>query len=183
MDLKGYRVAILATNGFEQEELLEPRKALDDAGATTRVVAPEGDKIRGWDHTNWGTSVRVDLEVREASPTDFDALLLPGGVLSPDKLRMDAAAVSFARAFFDSEKPVAAICHGAQTLVDAGVLRGRRMTSYAAIKTDMKNAGAEWVDEAVVIDGNFLTSRNPGDIPAFNQAMVELFAKRMPEHA
>lgn len=180
MELKGIRVAILATDGFEQIELIEPRKALDEAGAVTSIVAPHGGKIKGWDEDDWGKSVKVDLEVQRASPADFDALFLPGGVLNPDQLRMDPAAVSFARSFFDFDKPVAAICHGPQTLVEAGVLRGRRMTSYAAIKTDMKNAGAEWVDEPVVIDGNLLTSRNPGDIPAFSKAMVELFAQMAP---
>ena len=180
MDLQGLRVAILATDGFEQVELLEPRKALDEAGAHTKIVAPEGGKIRAWNEKDWGKSVKVDVEVKRAAPQDFDALLLPGGVLSPDQLRMNPAAVSFARSFFDFDKPVAAICHGAQTLIEAGVLRGRKMTSYEAVKTDMKNAGADWVDEPVVIDGNFLTSRNPGDIPAFNEAMRKHFAQYAP---
>ena len=180
MNLHDLRVAILATDGFEQVELFEPLEALRKAGADARIVAPEGGKIKGWDETDWGKSVRVDLEVRRARPADFDALFLPGGVLNPDQLRMDPAAVSFARSFFDFDKPVAAICHGPQTLVEAGVLRGRRMTSYAAIKTDMKNAGARWVDEPVVVDGNLLTSRNPGDIPAFIDAMLQLFAERVP---
>lgn len=179
MRLRGLTVAILATDGFEQVELIEPRKALEDAGATTRVVAPAGDQIRGWAVTNWGITIDVDVEVRRASPSDFDALLLPGGVLSPDKLRQDAASVSFARTFFDSGKPVAAICHGPQTLIEAGVLRGRHMTSYSAIRTDLENAGAVWVDQPVVIDGNLLTSRNPDDIPDFNQAMVNHFAQNV----
>lgn len=183
MPLKGLRVAILATNGFEQVELVEPRKALDEAGAETQIVAPEGGHIRGWDRTDWGESVEVDVEVQRAQPSDFDALFLPGGVLNPDKLRMEPAAVSFARWFFDFDKPVAAICHGPQTLVEAGVLRGRRMTSYAAIKTDMRNAGAEWVDEPVVRDGNLITSRNPGDIPQFTRAMLQHFTELAPAPA
>ena len=183
MPLQGLRVAILATDGFEQVELIEPRKALDEAGAITTIVAPHGGKIKAWDEDDWGKSVKVDLEVERASPAQFDALFVPGGVLNPDQLRMNQAAVSFARSFFDFDKPVASICHGPQLLVETGALRGRRMTSYSSVKTDMKNAGAEWVDEPTVVDGNLLTSRNPGDIPAFNQAMLELFAQMVPAGA
>ena len=175
--LEGLRVAILATDGFEQVELTEPRNALDEAGATTHVIAPKGGQIKAWDETDWGISVDVDATLDEATPQDYDALLLPGGVLNPDNLRTNEQAVSFARTFFDEDKPVAAICHGPQTLIEADVLRGRRMTSYAAIQTDLKNAGAEWVDEEVVIDGNLITSRKPDDLPAFNEAIAREFAK------
>lgn len=173
--LNDTRVAILLTDGFEEVEMVEPREALDDAGATTHLVAPDGETVDAWDHTDWGDTYEVDVALADATPDDYDALLLPGGVLNPDNLRTNDEAVAFARSFFEAGKPVAAICHGAQTLIEAGVLDGRRMTSYNAVKTDMKNAGAEWVDEAVVVDGAFVTSRNPDDIPAFNDAIVELF--------
>lgn len=175
--LEGLRVAILATDGFEQVELTEPRKALDEAGATTHVIAPKSGSIKAWDETDWGTTVDVDATLDEATPQDYDALLLPGGVLNPDHLRVNKKAVSFAHTFFDEGKPVAAICHGPQTLIEADVLRGRRMTSYASVQTDLKNAGANWVDEEVVVDGNLITSRKPDDIPAFNQAIIREFAK------
>lgn len=175
--LNDIRVAILATDGFEQVELIEPRKALDAAGATTMVVAPKPGSIKGWNHTDWGESVPVDRTLDEASPDDFDALFLPGGVLSPDKLRMDEKAVSFVRAFFSTGKPVAAICHGPQTMIDAEVVKGRTMTSYPAIRKDLINAGADWVDQEVVVDDGLITSRNPDDIPAFSEAIVHEFAQ------
>ena len=174
--LDGIRVAILVTDGFEQVELLEPRNALNEAGATTLVVAPEPGTVRGWNHTDWGERVEVDVVLDEAEENDFDALLLPGGVLNPDKLRMNDQAVDFVRSFFEDGKPVAAICHGAQTMIDAGVVEGRRMTSYAAIRQDLKNAGASWVDQAVVVDNGLISSRNPDDIPAFNEAVISEFA-------
>lgn len=180
-ELSDIRVAILLTDGFEEVEMVEPRKALDEAGATTHLVAPDGGSVTAWDHTDWGDTYDVDVALDEAEPKDYDALLLPGGVLNPDNLRTNDAAVAFARAFFDADKPVAAICHGAQTLIEAGVLEGRRMTSYNAVKTDIKNAGADWVDEEVVVDGVFVTSRNPDDIPAFNEAIVNVFARRSAE--
>ena len=175
--LDGRTIAILATDGFEQVEMTEPRKALDDAGATTHLIAPKDGTIRGWNHTEWGDAFDVDVTLDEARPEDYDALLLPGGVLNPDQLRINDEAVAFARSFFDDDKPVAAICHGPQTLIESGVVEGRRMTSYEAIKTDLKNAGAHWVDDAAVVDGNLVTSRNPDDIPAFNQHMIDLFAR------
>lgn len=175
--LDGIRVAILATNGFEQVELIEPRQALDDAGATTHVIAPEEGSIRGWDHTDWGDDVAVDRTVDAVSVEDYDALMLPGGVLNPDKLRMNQKAVAFVRDFFKSGKPVAAICHGPQMLIEAGVVKGQRLTSYPAVKTDLQNAGADWVDEEVVVEGNLITSRKPDDIPRFSEAMVEQFAR------
>lgn len=174
--LEGLKVAIIATNGFEQVELTEPRKALSEAGAMTEVVAPESGKIKGWDHTDWGDEVDVDRTLDEASPNDYNALLLPGGVLNPDKLRMNEKAVSFVRHFFDNGKPVAAICHGPQTMINAEVVKGRRMTSYEAIRKDLENAGANWVDQEVVCDNGLITSRNPDDIPAFNEAIVNEFA-------
>lgn len=176
--LDNVRVAILATHGFEQVELVDPREALDGAGATTHVVAPEGGSIKGWDSTDWGKDVSVDRTIDEVAVNEYDALLLPGGVLNPDKLRMDERAVRFIRQFVESGKPVAAICHGPQLLIEAAVVRGRRLTSYPAIKTDLQNGGADWVDEEVCIDGNLITSRKPDDIPAFNRAIVENFARQ-----
>jgi protease I len=175
--LQGMKVAILVTDGFEQVELTEPRKALDQAGADTRVVSPKGDEVRGWNFTDWGQSLPVDLKLDEARPQDFDALLLPGGVINPDKLRMIPAAVQFVKAFFDAGKPVASICHGPWIIVEAGKARGRRMTSWPSIRTDLRNAGAEVVDEEAVVDGNLVTSRKPDDIPTFNREMIKLFAE------
>ena len=174
--LEGLKVAILATDGFEQVELTEPRKALDEAGALTHVVAPDGRSIKGWDRTDWGDSVDVDQTLDETSPDMYDALLLPGGVLNPDKLRMNEKALDFVRHFFQSGKPVAAICHGPQTMIDADVVRGRRMTSYEAVRKDLENAGANWVDQEVVCDNGLITSRKPDDIPAFNEAIVNEFS-------
>jgi protease I len=176
-NLQGLKVAILATEGFEQVELLEPRRALDEAGAETRVVAPGSGRIRGWNHTEWGDEVAVDLTLDRARPQEFDALLLPGGVMSPDKLRMEPQAVQFVKAFFDADKPVAAICHGPWTIVEADEARGRRIASWPSLKTDLRNAGAEWVDQEVVVDGNLVSSRNPDDIPAFNREMLRLFSR------
>jgi len=175
--LDGLKVAILATDGFEQSELLEPRKALQQAGATTEVVAPKSGKIRGWNHTEWGEEVGVDKELQQADPEQYDALVLPGGVMNPDKLRAIPEAVSFAKSFFDAGKPVAAICHGPWTVLEAGAAKGHRMTSWPSLKTDLRNAGADWVDAEVVVDGQLVTSRKPDDIPAFNRAAIELFAQ------
>jgi protease I len=176
-NLKGKKVAILVADGFEQVELLEPRKALDDAGAKTEVVSPAIDKVKGWDMTEWGQQVPVDVPLQEANADRYDALLLPGGVMNPDKLRRNEDALNFVRAFFDAGKPVAAICHGPWTLIDAGMARGRKMTSYHSIQMDLKNAGVNWVDEEVVVDQGLVTSRKPDDIPAFNQKMIEEFAE------
>ncbi len=174
--LEGLKVAILATDGFEQSELLEPRKALQEAGAATEVVSPRGGRIRGWNHTEWGQEVSVDKELQSADPGEYDALVLPGGVMNPDKLRTIPAAVSFARSFFEAGKPVAAICHGPWTVIESGAARGHRMTSWPSLQTDLRNAGADWVDEEVVVDGKLVTSRKPDDIPAFNRATIELLA-------
>ncbi len=174
--LQGMKVAILVTDGFEQVELTEPRKALDQAGADTHVVSPKGDEVRGWNFTDWGQSLPVDLKLDDAQPQDFDALMLPGGVINPDKLRMIPAAVQFVKAFFDAGKPVAAICHGPWMIVEADKARGRRMTSWPSVRTDLRNAGAEVVDQEAVVDGNLVTSRKPDDIPAFSREMIKLFA-------
>lgn len=176
-NLHGKKVAILVTDGFEQIELLEPRKALDDAGATTQVVSPKENKVKGWNHTEWGKEVGVDVALRSAKAGDFDALLLPGGVMNPDNLRMIAEAVAFVKHFVDAGKPVAAICHGPWTLIEADAVRGHTITSWPSLKTDLKNAGANWVDKEVVRDGNLVTSRKPDDIAAFNREMIQLFAE------
>jgi protease I len=176
-DLHGKTVAILATDGFEQSELEKPRAALQDAGAETKVVSIKKGKIKGWDKDHFGAAVAVDVTLKDADPEDYDALLLPGGVMNPDKMRMEPAAVKFVRGFFEAGKPVAAICHGPQLLIEADVVRGRRLTSYPSLKTDLKNAGATWVDEVVVNDQSLVTSRKPDDIPQFNAKMIEEFAE------
>jgi protease I len=179
--LQGKKVAILATDGFEQSELIEPRKALDGAGAKTSVVSPKADTIRGWKAKDWGDHVKVDLALDQAQADDYDALLIPGGVMNPDTLRMNAKAVAFASAFFEAGKPVAAICHGPWMVIETGAANGRRIASWPSLKTDLANAGAEWVDEEVCVDGNLVTSRKPDDIPAFNREMLSLFAKSAEE--
>ena len=176
--LKGLRVAILITDGFEQVEMTEPRKALDQAGADTRIVSPKGDRVRAWKFTDWGDKFPVDVPLDSARPDDFDALHLPGGVMNPDTLRMLPNAVAFAKAFFDAGKPVAVICHGPWTVIEAGAARGRRIASWPSLKTDLRNAGAEWMDQEAVVDGNLVSSRKPDDIPAFNREMIALFARR-----
>lgn len=179
--LQNKKVAILVENGFEQEELTRPRQALRDAGAKTFIVSPAGQKVKGWDHVEWGDEFDVDAQLEEADPAQYDALLLPGGVMNPDKLRRNKQVQSFVRHFFDEGKPVAAICHAPWTFIDAEVVEGRRLTSYHSLQTDLKNAGAEWVDEAVVVDDGLVTSRNPDDIPAFNEKMIVEFAKEAHE--
>ena len=176
-NLSGKKVAILVTDGFEQVELIEPRKTLDQAGAETRIVSPKDQTVRGWNCSDWGGKLPVEVPLAQAKPDNFDALLLPGGVMNPDRLRTDAKAVQFVKAFFDAGKPVAAICHGPWILIEAGVVRGRRITSWPSLKTDLSNAGANWVNEEVVTDRNLVSSRRPSDIPAFNQAMLALFGK------
>jgi len=176
-DLSGKRIAILATDGVEQAELTEPRKALDDAGATTVVVSPKEGKLKGWQHDQWGDEIPVDRVLSQASADDFDALLLPGGVMNPDRLRMDKQAVQFVKAFFHAGKPVAAICHGPWLLVEADAVRNRALTSWPSLQTDIRNAGGDWVDREVVTDMGLVTSRKPADIPAFNRKMIEEFAE------
>lgn len=175
-ELEGKRVAILVENGFEQVEMTEPRKALQDAGAKSDLVSPQRGQVRGWKSKEWGETFPVDVELDRADASQYDALLLPGGVMNPDKLRMNPTAVRFVRMFFDQDKPVAAICHGPWTLIEADVVRGRTITSWPSIKTDIRNAGGEWVDREVVVDKGLVTSRKPDDIPAFNKKMIELFA-------
>jgi deglycase len=178
-ELNGKKVAILVADGFEQSEFEKPRKALEDAGAETFVISPKEDEVTGWDGeaNDFGDTFEVDVQLKEAKADDYDALLLPGGVKNPDTLRTIPEAVNFAKAFFEAGKPVGAICHGPWLLVEADVVRGRRMTSYASIKTDLKNAGAIWSDEAVVTDQGLVTSRKPSDIPQFNAKIVEEFAE------
>lgn len=180
-NLTGKRVAILATDGFEQSELEKPREALEDAGASTVVISPDRDDIRAWDGNDWGHIIEVDEKLSNARPDYFDALLLPGGVQNPDTLRTIPEAVEFVRAFFRSGKPVAAICHGPQLLIEAGVVRNRKLTSYHSIKTDLINAGAKWVNQAVVTDHGLVTSRCPDDIPQFNEKMIEEFSECKPK--
>jgi protease I len=169
--LNGRTIAILATDGFEQVELTEPRRALEEAGATVHVIAPKAGTIRGWDKTDWGEEVAVDLELEHARPDAYDGLVLPGGQINPDKLRLEPQAVAFVHAFFEAGKPVGAICHGPWLLVEADVARGRTVTSFPSIRTDLKNAGANWVDQGLV------TSRKPDDLPAFNAKLIEEFAE------
>jgi len=176
--LKGIRVAILATDGFEQSELLEPRKSLDENGADTQVISLHEGKLRGWNHKEWGEEVAVDRTLDAVDAEEFDALLLPGGVMNPDTLRTQPAAVAFVKAFFESSKPVAAICHGPWTIVEAGAAKGRRMTSWPSLKTDISNGGGHWVDQEVVVDRNLVTSRKPDDLPAFNREILKLFGER-----
>ena len=173
--LVGKKIAILVADGFEQVELTGPREALDAAGADTSILSLKPGNVHAWKFTEWGDEYPVDVPLDGARPEDFDALLLPGGVINPDTLRMQPAAVAFAKAFLDSGKPVATICHGPWTVIEAGAARGRRLASWPSLKTDIENAGAEWVDQEAVVDGNLVSSRKPDDIPAFNKAMIGLF--------
>ena len=166
------RIAILASNGFEQSELMDPRESLKTAGYAVDVVSPEAGSIRGWKDKDWGDTVEVDVALADADPKDYDALVLPGGVINPDKLRMDPAALDFIRAFADDEKVIAAICHAPWLLVETGIAKDRDVTSWPSVRTDLENAGGRWRDEAVVEDGNLITSRKPEDIPAFSRAVI-----------
>lgn len=175
--LKGKKVALLATDGFEESELFEPKKALEEAGAEVILVSLKKGEIKAWKDGNWGRTIPVDMSLDEADPEDFEALLLPGGVMNPDKLREDEQAVAFAQSFVDDEKPIAAICHGPQLLIETGILTGRKVTSYPSVRTDIQNAGGEWHDAEVMTDHGLVTSRKPADIPAFNKKMIEEFAE------
>jgi len=177
MMLNGIKVAILVADGFEQAELAEPKKALDEAGAEVQIVSPAKGQVQAWKHFDKADKFPVDVALEKANAGSFDALLLPGGVANPDQLRQLPKAVAFVRAFFDSGKPVAVICHGPWTLVEADVVRGRTITSWPSLKTDLKNAGAEWVDREVVVDDGLVSSRKPEDLPAFNRKMIEEFGK------
>ena len=172
-DLNKKTVAILATNGFEESELSEPKKALEKAGAEVHIVSLKSGEIKGWSDGNWSNSYKVDKTLSDVSQKDYNALVLPGGQINPDVLRKNKTAVSFVKSFFENHKPVAAICHAPWLLAEAGVLKGRKITSYDSIKTDMINAGANWVDEEVVVDAGLVTSRSPEDLPAFNRKLVE----------
>lgn len=177
-ELQGLKIAILLTDGFEQVEMTKPRQAFDDAGANTYLVSPADEKVRGWNHYDKADQFDVDVSLESANADDYDALLLPGGVANPDQLRMNDQAVQFIKAFFEQQKPVAAICHGPWTLIEADAVNGRKVTSWPSLKTDLNNAGANWVDEEAVIDGNLITSRNPHDIPAFVNAAISLFSSQ-----
>ncbi len=179
-DLNGRKIAILATDGFEQAELTEPMENLEEAGAEVEVLSIHDGKIKGWKKTDWGSTVKVDRLVNDAKPAEFDALVLPGGVMNPDNLRTNKAAVSFVRDFVQSGKPVAAICHGPQLLIEAGVVKNHTMTSWPSLRTDLANAGANWVDREVVSDGNLITSRKPEDIPAFSRVLTTMIAQAVP---
>ena len=182
-NLKGVRVAILVTDGFEQVELTAPRKALDDAGADTSIISPKRDVVRGWNFTDWGDNFAVDVVLDQARPEDFDALLLPGGVTNPDRLRIEPKAVEFVKSFFTADKPVAAICHGPWTVIEAQAARGKRIAAWPSLKTDLSNAGAQWIDEEVVVDGKLVSSRKPDDIPAFNREIINVFSRARSEAA
>lgn len=175
--LIGKKIAILVANGFEQVEMTSPKKALEEAGAATDIISPEKGKVKGWQHTKWGDEFKIDVALDKAVAQEYDALLLPGGVMNPDKLRLNAKAIKFIKAFTKKKKPIAAICHGPWTLINAAAVKNYKMTSWPSIKTDLKNAGAKWVDKKVVKDKNLVTSRKPDDLPYFNKAMVELFSK------
>jgi protease I len=175
--LTGRKIAVLATDGFEQSELTEPKRLLEEAGAQVTVIAPgDAEQIRGWDHTDWGQSVPVDLPLAQAKPDDYDALVLPGGVINPDQLRTKPEVLALVKAISGAGKPVAAICHGPWTLINAELVNGRRLTSWASLRSDLENAGAQWEDREVVRDGNLITSRKPDDIPAFTRTLIEALA-------
>ena len=178
--LQGKAVALLVTDGFEQTELTEPKEALEGAGATVHIVAPKAGHVQGWKHTEKGDAFAVDVRLATAKPADYWAVVLPGGVINADHLRMDPDAVAFVRDFNGKGKIIAAICHGAWILIEADAVGGKRVTSYASLQTDLRNAGAQWVDEEVVLDGHLITSRTPADLPAFNAAIIEVLAKAAP---
>jgi protease I len=171
--LSDLKVAILTEHGFEQSELVSPREALEKAGVTVEIISPQHTEVKAWDNGDWGIRVKVDKLLDEAKAEDYDGLVLPGGVLNPDKLRMNSAAVEFVRRIYAAGKPIAAICHGPQTLINAGVIEGRELTSYPSVKADLINAGAKWIDREVVVDQGLVTSRSPDDLDAFNKKLLE----------
>ncbi|HSX09543.1 MAG TPA: type 1 glutamine amidotransferase domain-containing protein [Candidatus Saccharimonadales bacterium] len=175
--LTGKKVAILVADGFDQIEMTAPRKALEEAGATTHLISPNPESVKGWQHTEWGDVFDIDVPLQKADASEYQALLLPGGVMNPDKLRSNEDAVAFVKHFVRDGKPIAAICHGPWTLIETGAVKGRTMTSWPSLKTDLRNAGATWVDREVVVDNGLVTSRNPDDIPAFNEKMIEEFTE------
>ena len=181
--IENKKVAIITENGFEEVELTSPMNALEKAGATVHVISPQKEKVKAWDHDHWSIEVPVDKTVDEANPADYDMLLIPGGVLNPDQMRMNEKCVAFAKHFMESGKPIAAICHGPQLLIETGTLKGKKMTSYPSLKTDLVNAGANWVDKEVVVDNGFVTSRSPKDLEAFNKKIVEELSEGVHEKA
>ena len=172
-NLSGKKVAILTEDGFEEIELTSPKKELEAAGAVVHIVSPRKDKVKGWDHDHWSEELDVDVNLDNAQPEDYDALVIPGGVINPDKMRKNPKCVEFAQHFLERGKPVAAICHGPQLLIETGMINGRTITSYPSIRTDLINAGANWCDKEVVVDNGMVTSRSPEDLPAFNRKMLE----------
>lgn len=175
--LSGKKVAILTENGFEEVELTGPMKALKEAGAVVEIVSPQKEKVKAWDHDHWSINLKVDVPLNDANVDDYDALLIPGGVINPDQMRTNPDCVDFAQQFLEEQKPVAAICHGPQLLIETGLLRGKNMTSYPSIRSDLENAGAHWMDVEVVTDGGLTTSRSPKDLEAFNKRIIEVFAE------
>lgn len=171
--LTGKRVAILTENGFEESELISPKQALENAGASVDIVSPEKDKVKAWDHDHWSQEIKVDKELKDAKPEEYDALMIPGGVMNPDKMRQNKNCVEFAKHFMKTGKPVAAICHAPQLLIETGMLKGKKLTSYPSLQTDLKNAGADWQDKEVITDMGLVTSRSPKDLAAFNKKMIE----------
>lgn len=176
-ELNGFKVAILATDGFEQSEMEKPKKALEEAGAIAHLISPTAESVKGWKDKNWGDKFKTDLTLEKAKAQDYDALVLPGGVMNPDQLRIHPQAINFIMDFVKNDKPIAAICHGPWTLIDAQGVKGKTMTSWPSIKLDLINAGANWVDREVVRDGKLVTSRKPDDLPAFNSEMIKLFSE------
>jgi protease I len=176
-DINGKKVAIITENGFEEIELTSPKKALEEAGVTVHIVSPQKDKVKAWDHDHWSGELPVDVQVADANVEDYDMLIIPGGVINPDKMRTEGDAVSFVQQFLEAGKPVAAICHGPQLLIETGMISGRKMTSYHSIKTDLINAGAIWEDKEVVVDNGLVTSRSPKDLEAFNRKVLEELAE------
>lgn len=181
--LAGKRVAIITENGFEEVELTSPLQALKEAGANVQIVSPQADKVKAWDTDHWSQELPVDVQIDSANPEAYDALVVPGGVMNPDHARTNEKCIAFVKHFLDAGKPVAAICHGPQLLIETGLLKGRTMTSYPSIKTDLQNAGVNWVDKEVVVDQGLVTSRSPKDLEAFNKKMLEEIAEGVHEHA
>lgn len=177
------RIAIITENGFEEVELTSPKKAMEDAGMKVEIISSEKEKVKGWNHDHWSIELPVDVNLTNAKADDYDALMIPGGVMNPDLMRANEDYVNFAKEFLEAGKPVAAICHGPQLLIETGMLKGRKMTSYPSVKTDVKNAGAQWFDKEVVVDNGLVTSRSPKDLEAFNQKLVEEIRKGVHEHA
>ena len=172
-NLEGKKIAILTETGFEEVELTSPKKVLEQAGAKVLIVSPQKDKVKAWDHDHWSIELPVDVPVSKANPNDYDALMIPGGVINPDKMRLNKECVEFAKQFLEEHRPVGAICHGPQLLIETGMLDGRTMTSYYSIKTDLENAGVNWQDKEVVVDNGLVTSRSPKDLEAFNKKLIE----------